>query len=275
VEVDSGGVLDLDQFKKALSPKTAFISISYANNEIGTIQPISRLSSILKKYRNSHPGHLPIIFHTDASQTPLSLPMTVSTLGVDLMTVDAQKIYGPKGIGFLYKRHSVRLRPLILGGKQEFELRPGTQNTPLIVGMWKSFTIAVNNQRIYREKMEKLRDFFIDKLLSEVPEAELNGEREHRLPNNINISIPGILGEYYVILLDSNGIACSTRSACLGQTGESSYVVRALGKSDILARGSLRFTLGNSVSKDDLLYTVSVLRRLIKETPQVVCEFKL
>ncbi|HEY4495426.1 MAG TPA: aminotransferase class V-fold PLP-dependent enzyme, partial [Candidatus Paceibacterota bacterium] len=202
-------------------------------------------------------------FHTDACQAPLFLNLNVQELGVDLMTIDGQKIYGPKGVGALFIKRGVEMEPIIFGGGQEKGLRPGTENVPLIVGLAKAVEIAGKDRVKNSERLSKIRDYGIKKIEEKIPQAALNGDRTKRLPNNINISIPGIDPEFVVLQLDENGIVCSTKSACLKDESVS-YVISALGKDEKCAQSSLRFSLGLNTTKKDMDYLVKMLKTVFR-----------
>lgn len=260
IGVNENGIFNLKEFEEALRPNTVLVSLMYVNNEIGTVQPISTVSKIIKNLNEENNNkNQKIYFHTDACQAPLYFNCDVNRLGVDLMTIDAQKIYGPKGVGFLYKRRGVLIESIFKGGNQESGLRPGTENTPLAVGISEAFSLAVMERDKESERLIKLRDYFIKEILQKVKGAELNGDAKERSPNNINISIPGIDAEFFVLKLDANGIAIGSRSACIAQEGGKSYVITSLGRGDIYADSSLRFTLGKGTTKKSIDYVVEVM----------------
>lgn len=252
LKVKENGIVDPSDLRKLIKPNTVLVSIGYANNEIGTIQPIRELAKEIRHARknNKISDEFPL-FHTDASQAGLWLDLNVNQLGVDLMTLDAQKMNGPKGIAVLFVRAGVNLSPIILGGGQEKSLRSGTENVPLIVGLAKTFELARKNLAKKNEKVKKVRDYFWQKIQKEIPEAILNGDLENRLPNNLNISIKDINSEFLVLGLDEEGIVCSTKSSC-ERDAEESFVVRALGGAEWRARTSLRFSLSEDVTKKDI-----------------------
>lgn len=251
--VDNEGVLDLKSFKKLLKKNTIFVSIMYVNNEIGTIQPLKEVSKILKEFNSE------IVFHSDASQGPLFLDVDVNNLGVDLMSLDGQKVYGPKGIGVLYIKKGINLSPVIIGGSQERGLRPGTENIPLIVGLVSALKIVDKEREEVQKKTLELREYFLDKLLK-IPGVKLNGSRKNRIANNINVSIKGQDSEYLVVILDSKGIACATKSACIRDREVGSYVVQALNGEG----NGLRFSLGRETTKEDLDKTFDALSEILK-----------
>lgn len=263
--VGENGVVDPVTIKKLLKPETVLVSVMYANNEIGTIQPIKEIAKVIRNFRknlkpttyNLQPTTFPL-FHTDACQAPLFLNLNVQELGVDLMTIDGQKIYGPKGVGALFVKRGTTIEPIIYGGGQERGLRSGTENVPLIVGLAKAIEIANKNRNKNSERLSKIRDYCIKKIEEKIPQAVLNGDRTQRLPNNINISIAGIDPEFVVLQLDEKGIVCSTKSACL-KDESASYVVEALGRDEKYTRTSLRFSLGLDTTKKDTDYLIRTL----------------
>ena len=275
--VDENGIVGPKKIKELLKPETVIVSVMYANNEIGTIQPIKEIAKVIRNFKKNlssassplqpttyhlHPIPYPL-FHTDACQAPLFLNLNVQELGVDLMTIDGQKIYGPKGVGALFFKRGGVIEPIIYGGGQEKGLRSGTENVPLIVGLAKAVEIAGKNRIKNSERISKIRDYGIRKIEEKIPRAVLNGDRIKRLPNNINISIPGIDPEFVVLQLDEGGIVCSTKSACLKDESVS-YVIAALGKDEKYAQSSLRFSLGLDTTKKDMDYLVKMLTEFVK-----------
>ena len=251
--VNSGGIVDLTALKKALRPETVLVSIQYTNNEIGAIQPIREISKILR-HHNLQTYKLPNFkthFHTDASQAPCYLDCSVEKLGVDLLTLDGHKIYGPKGIGALYIRRNTAISPISFGGGQEKGLRPGTENIPLIAGLAKALEICSLEMKKEPKRISVLRDWLTGKILKQFPKIILNGDMANRLPNNINISIPDIDTEFLVLQLDAKGISVSTKSACI-ESDKGSYVVTTLGGDSWKAKHTLRITLGRFTKKSDI-----------------------
>jgi len=259
IDIDKEGIVDLKQFRKLLTTETVFVSVMCVNNEIGTIQPISKIAHIIKDFNRDNKTK--IILHSDASQAPLYLKLDVHSLGVDMLTIDGQKIYGPKGVGALFKKRGIEINPLLAGGSQEMGLRAGTENIPLVVGLAKAFELAENEREKESERLIKLRDKFIDRILIEIPGSVLNGSKTERIPSNVNISIPNIDSEYMIIKLDAKGIACSSKSACMGKIKSASYVVEALGNG---MGNSLRFNLGKSTREKDIDYVVDMIKQSIK-----------
>lgn len=261
IDVDKDGILDLKQFKSALKYETILVSIMYANNEIGSIQPIKEIAKIIRNHK--------AILHTDAVQAPSYLDLNVLKLGVDLMTLNGSKIYGPKGVGLLYKKRGSKIEPLVYGGGQEAGLRSGTENVAGIVGFAKAIELAQKDKEKESERLIKLRDYFIEEILKTLPKSQLNGSQKDRLPNNVNISIMGIEGEAMVLYLDAKGVACSTGSACTSDILEPSHVIKAIKTPDDYAHGSLRFTMGKKTTKADIDYLLKVLPEVINKLKSI------
>ncbi len=265
-------MLILDSFRKEINDKTVLISIMYANNEIGTIQPVEKIGAIIKEVRADRIKRgvtTPIIFHTDACQAAGYLDLDVQKLGVDLLTLNGSKIYGPKGTGVLYIRSGVKIEPIIFGGGQEQGKRSGTENIPGIIGLAEALKIVQKNRRKESDREGKLRDYFIKKISKNISKVVLNGHPQKRLPNNVNISILDIEGEAMLLWLDKYGVFVSTGSACDSQSLEPSHVILALDRPYEYANGNLRFTLGRETTKKDLNYILKVLPKIVKELRRI------
>lgn len=266
LKVDEKGLVNPKDLRELITKNTLLVSIGYANSEIGTIQPIREIIKEIRHKRKEYSEDRisTPYFHLDASQAGLYLNMNVEELGVDLMTLDAQKMYGPKGIGALYLRHGVDVGPIMFGGGQEKGIRSGTENIPLIVGMANALELAEKNKNKESVRLEKLRDIFFKEIKKFVPNAIINGDLKNRLPNNINISIPGQDGEMMVLRLDEVGIICSSASACASGTGES-LVVRKLytEDADARAKSTLRFSLGRDTKINDIKTLLKQLKKVI------------
>lgn len=257
--VDKEGLVRVADVKKAIKQNTVLVSIMYANNEIGTIQPIAEISKVLKGG---------ILFHTDAVQAANYLECNVQKLGVDLLTLSGHKIYGPKGVGALFIKKGTKIAPLIYGGGHENGLRSGTENVAGIVGLAQAIKeIQDPKIKLQNIRIKHLRDKIIKNVLKIIPDAKLNGSDSQRLPNNINFSFEGAEGEAMVIALDQKGIAVSTGSACSSKTLEPSHVLLALGLSDISAHTSLRITLGRQTTEKEV-------EKLLKVLPQVIAKLR-
>jgi cysteine desulfurase len=260
IGVGEKGIVDPKEVKKALKENTILVSIMFANNEIGTIQPIREIAKIVRHFRKEN--NSPIVFHTDVSQAANYLDLNVELLGVDLLTLDSSKIYGTKGVGMLYKKRRVNLSPIIFGGGQEKGLRAGTENVAGIVGFKEALQIANKIKEKESKRLTSLREYGIKKILSAFPDSSLNGDEFKRLPNNINICFPHIEAEFAVLQLDAKGISCSSVTSCKSLSFDSSsYVVEALGKKECATR-SLRFSLGRYSTKSDLDYLLKALKML-------------
>jgi cysteine desulfurase len=259
VEVGEDGIVAPEKIVSALTDKTVLVSIMYANSEIGTIQPIREIGEAIRKAGKAQK----IYFHTDACQAPVYLHCQADTLGVDLMTIDAQKLYGPKGSGFLYVKNGTPIASIMQGGNQERSLRPGTPVVMLSVGAAKACEIAEESRKAESERVLALSEHFLERVLAEVPTAKLNGSRMNRLPNNANFSFLGSSAEMIVLALDQKGISASTRSAChIGEKG-ASHVVLALGKGEEYAKSAVRFTLGRQTTKEMMDTTVEALKEIL------------
>ena len=257
LDVDENGTVKLDELKKAIRPDTILISIMFANNEIGTIQPIKEIGEIAKEHG--------IIFHTDAVQAYAHVPINVDEYHIDMLSVSGHKFNGPKGIGFLYIRTGLKLRSFIHGGSQERKRRGGTENVPGIVGMGKAVEIAMANLAERTAYEVELRDYLINRVLSEVPYVILNGHRTNRLPNNANFAFQFIEGESLLIMLDMQGICGSSGSACTSGSLDPSHVLLAIGLPHEIAHGSLRLTLSEETTKEDIDFTVDEIKKIVEK----------
>ena len=256
IGVDENGVVKVDELEKAIRPDTILISVMFANNEIGTIQPIKEIGEIAKKHG--------VLFHTDAVQAYGQLPINVDELHIDMLSSSGHKLNGPKGIGFLYIRKGVKIRSFVHGGAQERKRRAGTENVPGIVGYGKAAEIAAKTMKERTAKEIELRDHLIDRVLAEVPYTRLNGHRTNRLPNNANFSFQFVEGESLLILLDNNGICASSGSACTSGSLDPSHVLLAIGLPHELAHGSLRLTLSAETTMEDIDFVVDCIKQIIE-----------
>ena len=256
LDVNDQGIVDPNAIKKAITDKTILISIMYANNEIGTIQPIKEIAAIAKTSG--------IKFHTDACQATGYLDINVEELGIDLMTLNGSKVYGPKGIGLLYVKTGTKVQPIIHGGGHERGLRSGTENVPGIVGFAKALEIAQTSKADETERVKKLRDKLIEGLLK-IPHTQLNGHAQSRLPNNVNIAFKKIEGEAILIHLEDKGIAASSGSACSSKNLEPSHVLTSIGLPRPFAHGSIRMTLGRHTTEEDIDYVIKVFPDIVEK----------
>jgi len=255
IDVDENGIIKLDQLKKAIKPTTILISIMYANNEIGTIQPIKEIGEIAKAKQ--------ILFHTDAVQAYCQIPIDVDELNIDMLSASGHKLNGPKGIGFLYIRKGVKIRSFIHGGAQERKRRAGTENVPGIVGFAKAVEIAVNTMEERHEQEIHLRDYMIRRIYEEIPYVRLNGSGQKRLPNNVNFSFQFIEGESLLIMLDMAGICASSGSACTSGSLDPSHVLLAIGLPHEIAHGSLRLTLGEENTMEEIDFAIMKIKEIV------------
>ncbi|MBR1971166.1 MAG: cysteine desulfurase NifS [Clostridia bacterium] len=256
IGVNNNGIINLEELKKAIRPDTILISVMSANNEMGAIQPIEEIAKVAKENK--------IPFHTDAVQAIGAIKFNVKEMGIDMLSLSGHKFYGPKGIGVLYIRNGLGIAKFMTGGEQERNMRAGTTNTPLIVGLAKAITLAYENFDQKVEELAKKRDYLINRILTEIPYSSLNGDSKNRLPNNVNISYKFIEGESILMLLDFDGIAVSTGSACSSGSLKSSHVLLAMGTDIELAHSSVRMTLGEKTTYEDLDYTVDCLKKVIE-----------
>jgi cysteine desulfurase len=260
------GVITPAAVEQAITDSTVLVSIQYANNEIGTLLPLKDISQLLERVREQRRtsgNELPLYFHTDACQAPAYLDIHVSRLGVDLMTVNGSKLYGPKQIGCLFIKSGVVLAPLLQGGGQERGLRSGTENVPAIIGFAAALKLAQDGRHDETQRLTDLREYFIDALLL-LPGVTINGSRKHRLANNVHITVTGKDNETLMMQLDDRGVQCAVGSACSASNDEPSHVLMAIGLTDAEAQSSLRFTMGRATSRADIDYVVDCLKQLIK-----------
>ncbi|MCD7834436.1 MAG: cysteine desulfurase NifS [Lachnospiraceae bacterium] len=256
LNVDENGIVRLDELEQAIRPDTFLISVMFANNEVGSIQPIREIGKIAKKYG--------VLFHTDAVQAYGQLPINVEELQIDLMSASAHKLNGPKGVGFLYIRRNLRLRSFLHGGAQERHRRAGTENVPGIVGFGQAAKEAAETMEERTARETGLRDYLIDRVLKEIPYTRLNGHRTRRLPNNANFSFQFAEGETLLIMLDMEGICASSGSACTSGSLDPSHVLLAMGLPEDIAHGSLRLTLSAETTKEEIDITVEKIRQIVE-----------
>jgi len=255
LDVDEDGVVKLDELKAAIRPTTILISVMYANNEIGTIQPIREIGEIAHEHG--------ILFHTDAVQAFGQVPIHVDECHIDMLSASGHKLNGPKGIGFLYIRTGVKIRSFVHGGGQERKRRAGTENVPGIVGLGAAVKRAADTMAERTGKETELRDYLINRVLDEIPHCRLNGHRTKRLPNNANFSFQFIEGESLLIKLDMKWICGSSGSACTSGSLDPSHVLLAIGLPHEIAHGSLRLTLNEEITKEDIDYVVDSLKEIV------------
>lgn len=254
--VDEEGKVDTNELEAAIRPDTVLISIMFANNEIGTIEDIATIGSIAKKHG--------VLFHTDAVQAFGHVPINVDEMNIDLLSASGHKFHGPKGVGFLYVRSKIKLENLIHGGSQERNRRAGTSNVPGIVGMGYAAELSASGMAERNEKIAKLRDHMIDRVLAEIPYSRVNGSRVDRLSNNAHFCFRFIEGESLLILLDQKGICASSGSACTSGSLDPSHVLLAIGLPHEIAHGSVRFTLSENNTKEEIDFVVDELKKILE-----------
>lgn len=256
LNVDENGFISLDELKKSIRSDTILVTIMYANNEIGTIEPISEIGKICREKG--------VYFHTDAVQAYTHIPIDVQKDNIDMLSVSAHKFNAPKGIGFLYIKKGVNIENLMFGGQQEKNRRPGTENAAFIIGMDIAQKIAISEMKERTEREIKVRDYMIDRILKEIPYTRLNGDKIKRVPNNVNVSIRFIEGESLLLSLEEVGICASTGSACASGSLDPSHVLLAIGLPHEIAHGSLRLTINHETTMEDADYIVNNLKKVVE-----------
>ena len=255
LDVDENGIVSPEAVEAAIRPDTILVSVMFANNEIGSIQPIKEIGEIAHKHG--------VLFHTDAVQAFGQVPINVDEMNIDMLSSSGHKLNGPKGIGFLYIRKGVKIRSFVHGGAQERKRRAGTENVPGIVGLGKAVELAMASMDQRMKQETELRDYAISRIEKEIPYCRLNGDRVKRLPNNINFSFQFVEGESLLIMLDMKGICASSGSACTSGSLDPSHVLLAIGLPHEIAHGSLRMTLGADTTKEDIDYTIDQLKEIV------------
>ena len=256
LDVDENGLVNLEELKKAIRPTTILISIMFANNEIGTVEPVKEIGKIAREHG--------ILFHTDAVQAFGHLPINADEYGIDMLSASGHKINGPKGIGFLYIRTGLKTRSFVHGGAQERKRRAGTENVPGIVGLGKAVEIAMDTMDERMKKESQLRDRLMDKVMSTVPYTRINGDRVKRLPNNVNFAFQFIEGESLLIMLDMEGICGSSGSACTSGSLDPSHVLLSIGLPHEIAHGSLRLTLNEENTEEEMDYVAEKIEKIVE-----------
>lgn len=256
LDVDEDGMISLDELEKAIRPDTILITIMFANNEIGTIEPVKEIGEIARKHG--------VLFHTDAVQAFAHVPVDVEEMNIDLLSASGHKFYGPKGIGFLYIKNGLKISPLLHGGAQERSRRAGTHNVPGIVGMAKAAEIAIADMKGNAEKETEIRDHLIHRIEEEIPYVRVNGHREKRLPGNVNVCFRFVEGESLLIMLDQKGICASSGSACTSGSLDPSHVLLAIGLPHEIAHGSVRLTLSDNTTMEEADYVVDNLKEIVE-----------
>ncbi len=252
--VDKDGLVTPEQVRDAITDKTILVSVMFANNEVGTIMPIPEIAAVCHEKG--------VLFHTDAVQAAGHIPIDVKAMGIDMLSISGHKFHGPKGVGVLYERKGIRLPSYIIGGEQEKGRRAGTENVAGIVGLGEALELAVTNMSETSARMTRMRDRLIEGVEATIPEVKLNGHRTKRLPNNVNFSIKYIEGESILLMLDMAGIAASSGSACTSGSLDPSHVLLALGLTHEVAHGSVRMTLGDDTTDEDIDYVLETLPKV-------------
>jgi len=268
IPVNQQGIIDLAKLEKMVGDKTVLLSIMLVNNELGTVQPLREVAKILNKLsilRKSKGNDLPLYLHTDAAQAPLYLDLHVSRLGVDLMTVNGGKIYGPKQSGALFIKAGINLEPLILGGGQEFGIRSGTENVAADAGLAKALELAQAGRKAESERLEKLRVGFVADLAEAVPSAKVNGSPKHHTPHILSVTFPGIDNERLMMQLDEAGVMAAVGSACSASSAEPSHVLSAIGLTKEDARSTLRFSFGRETTPADLKFVLGLIIKVTSD----------
>jgi len=259
------GIVDLADLKKKITNKTILISVMYVNNELGTIQPLREIAKLVADERNERlkkGNKMPIYFHTDAAQAGNLLGLHVARLGVDMMSINGGKIYGPKQTGALYVKAGIDIVPIIVGGGQERNLRSGTENVPGFVGLASALDIAQNLREKESKRLKELRELFAVNICEKISTSQINGSSKHQAPHILHVTFPGIDNERLMMELDERGVQCAVGSACSASSVEPSHVLSAIGMSDKKARASLRFSMGRATTQKDILKTVDFLKNL-------------
>ena len=261
---DHDGLISVEQVMAAIRPDTILVSVMMANNEIGTILPVSDIGNAMQKRRAAEKRAFPLL-HTDACQATGYLDLDLEKLHVDLLTINGSKMYGPKGIGALYVKRGIKLQPLQFGGAQERSIRPGTEHIAGIIGMARALELAQASRTAETQRLQPLRDMLVDGIRERIKKVRLNGHATTRLPNNVNMSIMDIEGEALLLYLDASGVYASTGSACTSASLDPSHVILSLGMPYEVAHGSIRFTLGHATTKEDIAYVLDVLPPLVEK----------
>ncbi len=255
LDVDKDGLISIEQLRDSITDKTVLISIMFANNEVGSIQPIKEIAAVAKEHG--------ILFHSDAVQALGNVPIDVKDLGVDMLSISSHKIYGPKGVGALYIRRGLTITNLLQGGAQESKKRAGTENLPGIVGFGKACELAMINLDSHISKVTEMRDYFLSRIQDTIPDVDLNGGLKHRLPGNLNLVFNYVEGEAMILYMDLKGIYASTGSACSSASFAASHVLAAMGLPIEKAYSSVRFTVGDFTTKEDIDYVVNEIEKIV------------
>ncbi len=267
VNVDECGMIKMNELKNAIRKDTILISVMFANNEVGTIEPIGEIGRIAKQ--------ADILFHTDAVQAYCHVPIRVKELGIDMLSASGHKICGPKGVGFLYVREGIRLSPMIFGGAQERKMRAGTENVPGIVGMAEAARLSHMSLTGNMEKERRMRDYLANRIMREIPFVRFNGSKTSRLPGNANFSFRYVDGQTLVVMLDMEGVCASSGSACTSGSHVPSHVLSAMGIPENIALGTLRLTVGADTTKEEADRTVNAIKKIVAQLRSKSAEYQM
>lgn len=267
INVDECGMIKMNELKNAIRKDTILISVMFANNEVGTIEPIGEIGRIAKQ--------ADILFHTDAVQAYCHIPIRVKELGIDMLSASGHKICGPKGVGFLYVREGIRLSPMIFGGAQERKMRAGTENVPGIVGMAEAARLSHMSLTANMEKERRMRDYLVNRIMREIPFVRFNGSKTSRLPGNANFSFRYVDGQTLVVMLDMEGVCASSGSACTSGSHAPSHVLSAMGIPENIALGTLRLTVGADTTKEEADRTVNAIKKIVAQLRSKSAEYQM
>lgn len=266
INVDECGMIKINELKNAIRKDTILISVMFANNEVGTIEPIAEIGRIAKQ--------ADVLFHTDAVQAYCHIPISVKDLGIDMLSASGHKICGPKGVGFLYVREGIRLSPMIFGGAQEHKMRAGTENVPGIVGMAEAARLSHKVLTVNMEKERRMRDYLVKRIMHEIPYVRFNGSKTSRLPGNASFSFRYVDGQTLVVMLDMEGVCASGGSACTSGSQTPSHVLSAMGIPDNIALGTLRLTVGADTTREEADKTVNAIKKIVAELRAKSAEYQ-
>lgn len=267
INVDECGMIKINELKNAIRKDTILISVMFANNEVGTIEPVGEIGRIAKQ--------ADVLFHTDAVQAYCHIPIAVKELGIDMLSASAHKICGPKGVGFLYVREGIRLSPMIFGGAQEHKMRAGTENVPGIVGMAEAAKLSHKFMTANMEKERRMRDYLVNRIMHEIPFVHFNGSKTSRLPGNASFSFRYADGQTLVVMLDMEGVCASSGSACTSGSQAPSHVLSAMGIPENIALGTLRLTVGSDTTREEVDKTVNAIKKIVAELRSKSAEYQM
>lgn len=267
INVDECGMIKINELKNAIRKDTILISVMFANNEVGTVEPVEEIGRIAKQAG--------VLFHTDAVQAYCHVPIAVNELGIDMLSASGHKICGPKGVGFLYVREGIRLSPMIFGGAQEHKMRAGTENVPGIVGMAEAAMLSHKFMAANMEKERRMRDYLVNRIMREIPFVHFNGSKTSRLPGNASFSFRYVDGQTLVVMLDMEGVCASSGSACTSGSQAPSHVLSAMGMPENIALGTLRLTVGADTTREEADKTVNAIKKIVAELRSKSAEYQM